>query len=172
MNKWMKYMIHETQTKTPKSFHVVLVNELECPFRDLHFWPQIHSIMSQTTLYNESMRLLCIFISSARCFLSNQCWHLAQSILIYAGKWSTYTQWLEVWGRGCKMGTNCSQWIFLWLGLSLKVHYSLISPEKEDHDWQINVLLQCVMSIHPHHIVLYLVYTTGECPSKEKQYSG
>lgn len=54
--------------------------------------------MSQTTLYNKSMHLLCIFVSSAWYSLSNHCWHLAQSILILAGKWSTYTQWIQAWG--------------------------------------------------------------------------
>ena len=55
------YDIWDTQTKITRSFPVSPVNESECPFRDLHFWPQIHCIMSQTTLYNESMRPLCIF---------------------------------------------------------------------------------------------------------------
>lgn len=127
---WCK--INKTHSANmPKSFAAVLVNELQCPYRDLHFWPEIHCIMSQTTLYNESMHLLCICVFSAHCFLSNQCWHLAQSILIYAGKWSAYTQRLEVWGRGCKIGTSCSQWISFRVGT-----FFSFKERQRSHNWQ------------------------------------
>lgn len=128
------------------------------PFQRLLTRDTVHH-MSQTTLYNKSMHLLCIFVSSAWYSLSNHCWHLAQSILILAGKWSTYKQWIQAWGV-VHNGNKLEQVNVFNIETCHLKHTVSSVMKKRKSQLKMHLPPKYVIPIHPNHIVNYTVHSS------------